>query len=448
MILRSLSPAPDLPTGLQRLIAALETVSTGVDELVRIQQPLSTRVDALDLPAGFATGSLDPLMLLGPDWSGAGVTLQHDAETPAGLPVPPPGLRLALSCRFDPQRPAGPDWEPFGRCRAWLPTFELDAERSLLALNWRPGMDRAALDRAVNRWRQPSTSGDTPLAVSWQDDTTDRARWHQAVKAALTRIADTDTLPLLRKIVLARPQPGVLQQTVHPTTLLRAHPTGTVGWPWWLQHGHQAWLGETPELLGHRQDSTLRTLALAGTRPRHHDARRDQDLGQELLQSDKDRREQATVADWLRGQLTALAGTPPEVGELELRRLPSLQHLSRSLSVTSTDLPADAAWIDALHPTPALCGAPRADVRAWLRETEGFDRGLYGGVLGWVESDRAVAQVAIRGAMLTDQRRITVIAGAGLVRGSDPAHEWAETRAKVNAVCRRLGLVPLEDSSS
>jgi len=441
VIVRRLESVPDLAVGLARLDATLESLPTEGDELVRVEQPLAGTVDALDLPAGLPGSNLDPLMLLGPSWSGAGVTIQHDTPTPEALVAPPAGLRFALSCRFDPERDIDSEWQAFGRCRTWLPTLELDSERRLLALNWRPGLDRLALHQALTSWRPRATPSTVSVAVDWEIEPGTRSAWHQTVDAALDRITGTDTLPLLRKIVLARPQHGGLSAPVAAADLLRAAPLGTVGWPWWLQHGRQSWLGETPERLGVRDGTTLRSLALAGTRPRHHDPERDESLGRELLDSDKDRREQAAVADWLRGQLAHLASCEPEVGDLALHRLPSLQHLARTLSVTSREPLQDARWIAALHPTPALCGAPRTDVRSWLREMEPFDRGLYGGVLGWVESDRAVAQVAIRGLRLHHEQ-VTVYAGAGLVRGSDPAREWAETGAKVRAVCRRLGLQP------
>jgi menaquinone-specific isochorismate synthase len=436
---RRLDAAGDLPAALQRLAAELESLPDDGTGVHRVEVPLGQRAAALDLPAGAPAGVLEPRMLLGPTWSGLGTAFEADLASLDHLAAPPPPLRLAFSLRFDPSREVALEWHDVGRCRAWLPALELDADDQVVALNWRAGNDRAALHAALSSWRQPVSTSPPPLAVAWQADDGARLAWRSAVDAALCRIADTDALPLLRKIVLARRLDGVLDHAADPAGLLRAAPLGSVGWPWWLERGGRSWLGETPELLGARDGATLRTEALAGTRPRHGDPAQDQALADDLLASDKDRREQAAVADWLRGQLARLAGRDPAVGALSLRRLPSLQHLCRELEVTADDSLADAAWLQALHPTPALCGAPRAEVRAWLREAEPFDRGLYGGVLGWLERDRAEARVAIRGLLLHD-RQVSVYAGAGLVRGSDPDREWAETQAKAAAVCRRLGL--------
>jgi isochorismate synthase EntC len=88
-----------------------------------------------------------------------------------------------------------------------------------------------------------------------------------------------------------------------------------------------------------------------------------------------------------------------------------------------------------------VCGSPRTAARAWLRATEAFDRGLYGGALGWIEEDRAEVHVLIRGVLLAG-REVTAYAGCGLVLGSEAQSEWQETDAKLAAVCRRLGLSP------
>ncbi|MEZ4386989.1 MAG: chorismate-binding protein [Candidatus Krumholzibacteriia bacterium] len=444
--MRRLAPAPDLAAGLVALAGVLESLPVDRPGVHRVEVPLARPARALALPAGLPDGRLDPQMLMGPTWSGLGATVDLEVATPRELPSPDAPLRLAFSLRFDPAREPAPEWRDFGRCRLWLPTVELDSARNVLALNWRGGLDRTALHAALTAWRPRRPAAAAARAIAWRTNGPTRAAWDRAVAAALARIADTDQLPLLRKIVLASRIDGTLARAAHPSDLLAAADLGTVGWPWWLGRGGRHWLGETPELLCAHDQGTLRTVALAGTRPRDPDPERDLALGDELLASDKDRREQAAVADWLRSRLTQLAGREPDVGPLQLRRLPSLQHLSRDLVVEEADRLPLAAWLEALHPTPALCGAPRAEVRAWLREAETFDRGLFGGVVGWLEPDRARAQVAIRGLMLHDRgwsRTPAPAWCAAAIRCS----KWAEIGAKLAAVCRRLGLPSPEVSA-
>ena len=104
-------------------------------------------------------------------------------------------------------------------------------------------------------------------------------------------------------------------------------------------------------------------------------------------------------------------------------------------------MPAGVRLLDAvarLHPTPAVGGSPRAAAVARIRELEGFPRGLYAGVLGWVNS-RGGGEffVGIRSA-LVDGATARVFAGAGIVAGSDPEKEFAETNLKFSALLDAL----------
>ena len=77
-----------------------------------------------------------------------------------------------------------------------------------------------------------------------------------------------------------------------------------------------------------------------------------------------------------------------------------VQHLHARLSGTLRASATDADVLAALHPTPAVCGRPRALAKRVLREREGFDRGLYAGPVGWVSGSGAEFAVAIRSARL------------------------------------------------
>jgi len=89
-----------------------------------------------------------------------------------------------------------------------------------------------------------------------------------------------------------------------------------------------------------------------------------------------------------------------------------------------------------LSPTPALGGHPRDVAVKLIAQVEGFDRGLYGGAVGWVDSaGNGSWAVAIRCAELSDDRRSArLVAGGGIVADSDPITELAETQAKFQAM--------------
>ena len=93
--------------------------------------------------------------------------------------------------------------------------------------------------------------------------------------------------------------------------------------------------------------------------------------------------------------------------------------------------------MEALHPTAAVGGVPRGQALAYIEKVEGLDRGWYAGGVGWAESggDGEVA-VALRCGLLRGEEAI-LYAGAGIVAGSDPAAEIAETDLKMGPM---LGL--------
>jgi menaquinone-specific isochorismate synthase len=92
----------------------------------------------------------------------------------------------------------------------------------------------------------------------------------------------------------------------------------------------------------------------------------------------------------------------------------------------------------ALHPTPAVGGTPRDAALEAIRTLEGFDRGRYAGPVGWVDAHgNGEWAIALRGAEV-DGCRARLVAGAGIVEGSDPDSEWAETQAKLEPMLRAL----------
>ena len=106
-----------------------------------------------------------------------------------------------------------------------------------------------------------------------------------------------------------------------------------------------------------------------------------------------------------------------------------MQHLATPVSGTTTARVLELA--DALHPTPAVGGAPRQAALDYIAQAEGIDRGWYAGGIGWTDAsgDGEIA-LGLRCALITGPRA-TLFAGNGIVAGSDPAMELEETRLKL-----------------
>ncbi|HEX4821395.1 MAG TPA: chorismate-binding protein, partial [Acidimicrobiales bacterium] len=117
----------------------------------------------------------------------------------------------------------------------------------------------------------------------------------------------------------------------------------------------------------------------------------------------------------------------------------NVQHLATLVEGRlSQPAPSVLELVDALHPTPAVCGSPRDAALAFIRANEGFDRGRYAGAVGWVDSrGNGSWAVSLRCAHL-DGPTARVYAGNGIVADSDPMIELAETRSKLQAMLSAL----------
>ncbi|MEZ4300982.1 MAG: isochorismate synthase [Polyangiaceae bacterium] len=196
-----------------------------------------------------------------------------------------------------------------------------------------------------------------------------------------------------------------------------------------FEHGRAAFLGATPERLIALRGHRAVTEALAGTLPRRPGD--DAAAGRaRLLASDKDRAEHAFVVEAIRAALAPFAAELSIPDAPLTRTLPHLHHLATPVVATLRERTHVLDLVHRLHPTPALCGTPRAEARSFIRAAEPAPRGWYGGGVGWFDAagDGSFA-VAIRSA-LTTSRGAFIYAGAGIVPGSDPAVEYIETTAK------------------
>ncbi|VWD55355.1 isochorismate synthase [Burkholderia lata] len=197
-------------------------------------------------------------------------------------------------------------------------------------------------------------------------------------------------------------------------------------------------LGASPELLVNRFGGIVRANPLAGSAPRSRDPVEDRRRAEALLDSTKDLDEHRVVVEAVRDSLA------PFCSHLDVPARPSLMHTETMWHLSTEvrgETQADALTLAlALHPTPAVCGAPRDAARACIRAAEPFDRGFYAGMLGWVDT-RGDGEwiVTIRCAQAFD-RTLRLYAGAGVVAESTPDGERAETAAKFRTMLDALGI--------
>ncbi len=208
--------------------------------------------------------------------------------------------------------------------------------------------------------------------------------------------------------------------------------------------GAATFLGATPEELAVLDGHRLCTSAVAGTAPRGADATSDARLAEGLLASAKERAEHRFVVEAITAGLEGLGLVDPTPTEPEILTLANLQHLrtpitsrvrQRSSGVNDMDVLRVAG---VLHPTPATGGAPLNAALAFIEAHETFDRGWYAAPVGWCDLDgNGELRVALRSMLATDDG-LRLFAGAGVVAGSTPAGELAETSVKLRALLDAL----------
>jgi salicylate biosynthesis isochorismate synthase/menaquinone-specific isochorismate synthase len=183
-----------------------------------------------------------------------------------------------------------------------------------------------------------------------------------------------------------------------------------------------------------RSGSSASTVALAGSTRRSSDPAVDDHLGEQLLRSDKDRREQRIVSERIVRQLRPLAVWVESAPEPEVVRVANIQHLATAVIAQLSEPRSAIELAGHLHPTPAVGGEPAAAAAEAIAALERMDRGWYAGPVGWMDAtEDGEFCVALRSALLRD-REAHLYAGVGVVSGSDPAAELAETEIKLGAL--------------
>ena len=264
-------------------------------------------------------------------------------------------------------------------------------------------------------------------AVEFADGALSPSDWQDAVADAVGRIS----AGRLEKVVLARDLHARSQLPIDPRLLLGRL---AEGYPGCWSFSIDGLIGATPEMLVRREKGLVTSRVLAGTIRRSRDDARDLALAASLARSSKDLEEHEyavrSVADALAPHCTSM-NVPESPFVLHLA---NVMHLATDVTGVLADHTASLELAAALHPTAAVCGTPTASAAAVIEELEGMDRGRYAGPVGWMDADGdGEWGIALRCAEVdgADARQLRLFAGCGIVAGSEPADELAESTAKL-----------------
>jgi menaquinone-specific isochorismate synthase len=202
-------------------------------------------------------------------------------------------------------------------------------------------------------------------------------------------------------------------------------------------------VGATPEMLVRLRDGRASSRVLAGTLRRSGDSTQDERRSLALGRSIKELEEHGYG---VRSVVEALA---PHCGTIDVPSapfvldLPNVMHLATDVTGLVADGSTSLELLASLHPSAAVCGAPTVTARELIREIEALRRGRYAGPVGWLDA-RGDGEwgIALRCAEIDagDTARLRLFAGCGIVDGSRPADELAESSAKL--VAMRSALLP------
>ena len=295
-----------------------------------------------------------------------------------------------------------------------------------------------AIERWIDELRAMRISGDTAQVQAGElqrraNPLADRAFLARS-RVALSDIATGH----LEKIVLTRSVRFDAAQAIASAPLLAAltqrHPECTI---YAIGLDGQSLVGATPESLVSLDNGVVRADALAGTAwlSAAPDSTRPGSL---KLLDDKNSREQQLVVDAVRAALAPLCVSLAPPQKPEIMQLRELQHLRTCITGKVRDDVGLFDLIARLHPTPAVGGTPDTAARQWLH-SHGDQRGAwYTGGIGWIDRNgNGEIAVALRCARIAGTQA-ELYAGAGIVAGSDPAQELAETEVKLGAMIAAL----------
>ncbi|NLR99823.1 isochorismate synthase [Rhizobium sp. P38BS-XIX] len=198
-------------------------------------------------------------------------------------------------------------------------------------------------------------------------------------------------------------------------------------------------LGASPELVLSSDKGKIRSTPLAGSIPRATNALADEEVARGLLNSKKDLVEHSLVVQAVGDTFRQFADMVEVPTEPQLVQTPVIWHLGTYITGMLRENVSPITLAYALHPTPAVGGWPQEAARKAIAELEGFDRGFYAGLIGWMDDEGNGEWVLTLRCGIVSGNKATVFAGAGIVAGSDPEKEHTETRTKLQTFINALG---------
>ena len=256
------------------------------------------------------------------------------------------------------------------------------------------------------------------------------SEWKNRVASAVTKIKNGD----LEKVVLARDLIGKSAEAISKRNLISSlsknYPST---WVFLVAN----LIGATPELLVRLNKSLVTSRILAGTIRKSGDEAKDLGLAASLAKSSKDLEEHEYAVRSVAQALEPFCSSTNVPESPFVLHLANVMHLATDVTGVLNDAttPIDIfALISSLHPSAAVCGTPTQTASAVINELEEMNRGRYAGPVGWIDArgDGEIGIALRTGELSDDEKTIRIFSGCGIVAGSNPEDELAESQAKLS----------------
>ena len=277
----------------------------------------------------------------------------------------------------------------------------------------------------------PDTAPDfVKQSFEWHQGTLTEAQWETRVAQAIAKIDKSE----IDKVVLARDLIASTENAIDVRPILNSLATN---YPATWVFSVDGLIGATPELLLRLSRGMVTSRVLAGTIPKTGDDARDLALAGSLARSSKDLEEHEYAVRSVADALEPFCSSTNVPDAPFVLHLANVMHLATDVTgaLLESKHHVDAfALLKSLHPSAAVCGTPRNIAFDVIDEIEGMNRGRYAGPVGWIDArGDGELGIALRSGQVTGNE-IRIFAGCGIVAGSDPSVELAESRAKFSAM--------------
>ena len=265
--------------------------------------------------------------------------------------------------------------------------------------------------------------------ITWSNGALSESQWKDQVSFAVDSIKQNK----LEKVVLARDQVAASTVAINTRGLLQRL---EIEYPSTWLFLVDGLIGATPELLVRLSKSLVTSRVLAGTIRKTGNEDRDLALAASLAKSSKDLEEHEYAVRSVADALAPFCSSTNVPESPFVLHLSNVMHLATDVTGVLNDSAKQAdifTLIQQLHPSAAVCGTPTNAAKKFIIDFEKMNRERYAGPVGWIDAngDGEIA-IALRcGQLSQDNKSIRIFAGCGVVAGSDPVNELAESQAKL-----------------